>query len=220
MRPQRPLLPRIAPYPAFHVLKPVREVASGMLTLNPDKKVWSDRAIKGVGPLFAGFPESELTTIPLYEVQRLETAQQTREQKPWKEGDARAVGHHRFRTFEFIRNNAGFMSRSEDRNPEDRDQVFRQEGRKVFKEVCPMAAEHISAQLETLGLMAETFVTVVVAFPLFLVVIMAIMAIVPGAGGNSDTTILLLYLVVGLMIPFSQFGFIFFIWNTTKESTM
>ena len=51
-----------------------------------------------------------------------------------------------------IRNNAGFMSRSEDRNPEDRDQVFRQEGRKVFKEVCPMAAEHISAQLQSLGL--------------------------------------------------------------------
>jgi hypothetical protein len=26
--------------------------------------------------------------------------------------------------------------------------------------------------------------------------------------------------VVGLMVPMSQFGFIFFIWNTTKESTM
>ena len=78
----------------------------------------------------------------------------------------------------------------------------------------------MKSQLETLGLMAETFVTVVVAFPLFLIVIMAIMAIVPGAGGNSDTTILLLYLVVGLMVPFSQFGFIFFIWNMTKESTM
>ncbi len=78
----------------------------------------------------------------------------------------------------------------------------------------------MKAQLETLGLMAESFVTVVVAFPLFLVVIMAIMAIVPGAGGNADTTILLLYLVVGLMIPFSQFGFIFFIWNMTKESSM
>jgi beta-ketodecanoyl-[acyl-carrier-protein] synthase len=43
-----------------------------------------------------------------------------------------------------IRNNAGFMSRAEDRDPEDRDQLFRQEGRKVFKEVCPMAAEHIA----------------------------------------------------------------------------
>jgi flagellar protein FlaJ len=75
------------------------------------------------------------------------------------------------------------------------------------------------SQLETLGLMAESFVTVVVAFPLFLVVIMAIMAIVPGGGGNSSTTVLLLELVVGLMIPFSQFGFIFFIWNMTKESS-
>jgi len=46
-----------------------------------------------------------------------------------------------------IRNNAGFMSRAEDRNPEDRDQLFRQEGRRVFKEVCPMAAEHISSHL-------------------------------------------------------------------------
>jgi beta-ketodecanoyl-[acyl-carrier-protein] synthase len=51
-----------------------------------------------------------------------------------------------------IRNNAGFMSRNEDRNPDDRDQLFRQEGRKVFKEVCPMAAEHISAHLAAHGL--------------------------------------------------------------------
>lgn len=48
-----------------------------------------------------------------------------------------------------IRNNAGFMSRAEDRDPEDRDQLFRQEGRRVFKEVCPMAAEHISSHLES-----------------------------------------------------------------------
>jgi flagellar protein FlaJ len=75
------------------------------------------------------------------------------------------------------------------------------------------------SQLETLGLMAESFVTVVVAFPLFLVVIMAIMAIVPSGGGASgDMTVTLLYLVVFLMIPISQFGFIFFIWNMTKES--
>lgn len=51
-----------------------------------------------------------------------------------------------------IRNNAGYMSRSEDRNPEDRDQLFYQEGRKVFKEVCPMAAEHITGHLSEHGL--------------------------------------------------------------------
>ncbi len=78
----------------------------------------------------------------------------------------------------------------------------------------------MKSQLETLGLMAESFVTVVVAFPLFLVVIMAIMAIVPGGGGDGSTTVLLLELVIGLMIPMSQFGFIFFIWNMTKESTI
>ena len=50
-----------------------------------------------------------------------------------------------------IRNNAGYMWRSEDRNPDDRDMLFYQEGRKVFKEVCPMAAEHISSHLNKLG---------------------------------------------------------------------
>jgi len=51
-----------------------------------------------------------------------------------------------------IRNNLGYMSRCEDRDPDDRDLLFYQEGRKVFKEVCPMAAEHISKHLESLGL--------------------------------------------------------------------
>ena len=50
-----------------------------------------------------------------------------------------------------IRNNQGFMSRAEDRDPDERDQLFRQEGRKVFKEVCPMAADHIAGHLESLG---------------------------------------------------------------------
>ena len=54
-----------------------------------------------------------------------------------------------------IRNNAGFLSRCEDRDPADRDQLFRQEGRKVFKEVCPMAAEHITSQLTALGFAAS-----------------------------------------------------------------
>ncbi|MBN8449039.1 MAG: beta-ketoacyl-ACP synthase III [Candidatus Accumulibacter sp.] len=51
-----------------------------------------------------------------------------------------------------IRNNAGFLSRCEDRDPTDRDQLFVQEGRRVFKEVCPMAAEHITRHLASLDL--------------------------------------------------------------------
>ncbi len=51
-----------------------------------------------------------------------------------------------------IRNNFGFMNRAEDRDPADRDLTFYQEGRKVFKEVVPMAAAHIEAHLGQLGL--------------------------------------------------------------------
>jgi len=51
-----------------------------------------------------------------------------------------------------IRNNYGFLNRSEDAKPDARDKLFMQEGRKVFKEVCPMAAEHMSTHLESLGL--------------------------------------------------------------------
>lgn len=72
------------------------------------------------------------------------------------------------------------------------------------------------AKMETLGMLAEAFVTVVVAFPLFLVVIMAIMALI--SRGQSQFVVTLLYVVVGLMIPISQFGFIFAIWNMEQEA--
>jgi flagellar protein FlaJ len=76
----------------------------------------------------------------------------------------------------------------------------------------------MKSQMETLGMLAESFVTVVVAFPLFLVLIMAIMAIV--GGGDPGFMVTMLYLVVLMMIPVSQFGFIFVIWNMSKESAM
>ena len=50
-----------------------------------------------------------------------------------------------------IRNNAGFLNRCEDTDPDARDKTFMQEGRKVFKEVVPMAAAHIEAHLQALG---------------------------------------------------------------------
>jgi len=57
--------------------------------------------------------------------------------------------------------------------------------------------------LETLGVMAESFVTVVVAMPLFLLVMMSVMAMMGGAGGTT-----FLWIIVGLMIPLSQFMFV------------
>lgn len=68
--------------------------------------------------------------------------------------------------------------------------------------------------METLSMLGESYVTVVVAFPLFLVVILAIMAII---GGNAGNTVMILYAVVGAMIPLAMFGFIFVVWNIGQE---
>ena len=46
-----------------------------------------------------------------------------------------------------IRNNFGFLNRTHPESRDDRDKLFVQEGRKVFKEVVPMVAELIMAQL-------------------------------------------------------------------------
>ncbi|WP_374258673.1 beta-ketoacyl-ACP synthase III [Aquabacterium sp.] len=51
-----------------------------------------------------------------------------------------------------IRNNFGYLNRSEDSDPKARDKTFRQEGRKVFKEVVPVAAAHIETQLGALSI--------------------------------------------------------------------
>lgn len=46
-----------------------------------------------------------------------------------------------------IRSNFGYMTHATDKDPYGADKLFHQEGRKVFKEVCPMAAEHITEHL-------------------------------------------------------------------------
>jgi archaeal flagellar protein FlaJ len=71
-------------------------------------------------------------------------------------------------------------------------------------------------RVETMGLLAETFVTVVVAFPLFLVIIIAIFAVI---GGSGSFMLDVLWAIIGLMIPLSQFGFIFFMRALAQEMT-
>jgi flagellar protein FlaJ len=63
----------------------------------------------------------------------------------------------------------------------------------------------LRARIETLGMLAESFVTVGVAFPLFLVVMMSIMALV---GSDPSFILMLLYVVCFGMIPGTQVGFI------------
>jgi beta-ketodecanoyl-[acyl-carrier-protein] synthase len=51
-----------------------------------------------------------------------------------------------------IRSNFGYLSYADDSDPYAEEKLFRQNGRKVFKEVCPMAAEHLTQQVEKVGL--------------------------------------------------------------------
>ncbi len=54
-----------------------------------------------------------------------------------------------------IRSNFGYMSRANDVDAFGDDKLFHQEGRKVFKEVCPMAAKHILEHIGQHGLNPE-----------------------------------------------------------------
>lgn len=54
-----------------------------------------------------------------------------------------------------IRNNAGFLNRCDEAGIGKSDKLFVQEGRKVFKEVCPMVAEMIVEQLQANQLQPE-----------------------------------------------------------------
>jgi len=51
-----------------------------------------------------------------------------------------------------IRSNFGYLLHAQDVDPFAADNLFHQQGRKVFKEVCPMAAEHLEAQIADLGM--------------------------------------------------------------------
>ena len=70
-------------------------------------------------------------------------------------------------------------------------------------------------RVETMGLMAETFVTAVVAFPLFLVIIIAIFAVI---GGGSSFLVLMLFIIVGPVIALSQMAFGVFMYQLAQEA--
>ena len=54
-----------------------------------------------------------------------------------------------------IRNNFGFLNRGDETGVDNPDKLFVQEGRKVFKEVCPAVAKQISDQLVSLDISPE-----------------------------------------------------------------
>jgi len=69
--------------------------------------------------------------------------------------------------------------------------------------------------METLGMMAESFVVVVVAMPLFLIIMMSLMGMMGGGGTGSSQS--MLYVIVYAVIPMSQIGFIVMFMSMTEE---
>ena len=69
--------------------------------------------------------------------------------------------------------------------------------------------------LDGLGVLAESFVTVVVAAPLFLIVILSVMT---SLGGSAEQAFFLGYLLIFIMLPLSQLGFAITIKTMTPEA--
>jgi beta-ketodecanoyl-[acyl-carrier-protein] synthase len=76
------------------------------------------------------------------------------EHEDMADGDGwRVIGRNMMTKFSNnIRSNFGFLNASEDPEPDFEDRYFVQEGRKVFKEVCPMVAEMILNDMGRFGL--------------------------------------------------------------------
>jgi beta-ketodecanoyl-[acyl-carrier-protein] synthase len=51
-----------------------------------------------------------------------------------------------------VRSNFGYVSRASDADPFGPDKLFHQNGRRVFKEVCPLAVAHLAAHVAQYGL--------------------------------------------------------------------
>ncbi|KAA0014790.1 MAG: secretion system protein [Thermoplasmata archaeon] len=69
--------------------------------------------------------------------------------------------------------------------------------------------------LETLGVLAESYVTVVVAAPLFLIILFSVMLSFSTGGGTSSP--LVLYLIAFVMLPISHLGFALAIQSMSPE---
>jgi flagellar protein FlaJ len=67
--------------------------------------------------------------------------------------------------------------------------------------------------LETLGLIAESYVTAMVAGPLFLIILQSIMSIL-----SKQSQPFFLYIIIYLIIPFGSIGFVILISSMTPES--
>jgi beta-ketodecanoyl-[acyl-carrier-protein] synthase len=78
----------------------------------------------------------------------IERSEDTQSPEPWEIVSTKLLTQYS----NAIRNNLGFLSRCAPERRDDKDKLFVQEGRKVFKEVSPMVAEMLVTHLDEQGL--------------------------------------------------------------------
>lgn len=103
-------LPRRVPYSTFTPRPAIWDVSEGTIKTGVEpKQIWRDRSIANVGPVFFGYPESELVTIPSIELQKVATVPGKTIDKPMPADQAIEVGTNAYHTLDFGTNLTGFL---------------------------------------------------------------------------------------------------------------
>ncbi len=106
----KPRLPRRVPYPQFTLRPPVQRLSSGSVRKTEiPKQIWKDRSLTAVGPALAGFPESELVTIPSIELQAVQTVSSVPNLQPWASHSTLSLTSNSFHIVDFGVNYSGFL---------------------------------------------------------------------------------------------------------------
>ncbi|MDG0809584.1 alpha-L-rhamnosidase-related protein [Cohnella rhizosphaerae] len=103
-------LPRGVPLPAFPTLQPLSVCESGAVAhrLPPDG-YRKDRSLTGVGPLYLGYPEAELGTVPSLLLQEAFTTERRVGERPYVPDAALRLEARSYRIVDFGRVAAGFI---------------------------------------------------------------------------------------------------------------
>ena len=108
--PGKSLIPRRLDYPDFFVRQPSQFVAEGTLRTGiPVPNPWKARSLTQIGPKLAGFPETELETIPSIEMQGITNDTFTPLNLLYATNPGFALDRHEFRILDLGCNLTGFI---------------------------------------------------------------------------------------------------------------
>ncbi len=107
--PEKAILSRGVPYPAFHLRPAVWQVAAGRIeSLGDVKDIWKDRSLVNIGPQLGGYPESELEIVPTIELQKIKSLPTAQIDKPLSADETLRIEAGEYSILDFGTNLTGF----------------------------------------------------------------------------------------------------------------